>query len=39
MCVNDQCGALHLDAGELEALFDEKAFVKKARKSIFDLFK
>jgi len=39
MCVNDQCGALHLDAGELEALFEEKAFVKKARKSLFDLFK
>ena len=39
MCVNDKCGALHLDAGELEALFEDREFVKKARKSIFDLFK
>ena len=39
MCVNDKCGALHLDAGELEALIENPDFVKKARKSIFDIFK
>ena len=39
LCVNDKCGALHLDAGELDELFAEKGFVKKARSSIFDIFK
>ena len=39
ICVNEKCGALHLDAGELDVLFENQAFVKKARKSIFDLFK
>jgi late competence protein required for DNA uptake (superfamily II DNA/RNA helicase) len=39
LCVNEKCGALHLDAGELDALFDDREFVKKARKSIFDVFK
>lgn len=39
LCVNEKCGALHLDAGELDALFEDQSFVKKARKSIFDIFK
>jgi hypothetical protein len=39
ICVNEKCGALHLDAGELDALFEDQSFVKKARKSIFDIFK
>jgi hypothetical protein len=39
MCVNEKCGAVHLDAGELDALFEDQSFVKKARKSIFELFK
>jgi len=39
ICVNEKCGALHLDAGELDALFQDQGFVKKARKSIFDIFK
>jgi len=39
LCVNDQCGALHLDAGELDELFAEQGFVKKARSSILDIFK
>lgn len=39
ICVNEKCGALHLDAGELDTLFEDQAFVKKARKSILDLFK
>lgn len=39
ICVNEKCGALHLDAGELDILFENQAFVKKARKSIFDIFK
>ena len=39
LCVNEKCGALHLDAGELDALFEDQGFVKKARKSIFDVFK
>ena len=39
ICVNENCGALHLDAGELDTLFENQALVKKARKSIFDIFK
>lgn len=39
ICVNEKCGALHLDAGELDALFADQGFVKKARTSIFDIFK
>ena len=39
LCVNEKCGALHLDAGELDALFQDQGFVKNARKSIFDVFK
>jgi len=39
ICVNDKCGALHLDAGELDALFEDQGFIKKTRKSIVDIFK
>jgi Zn-finger nucleic acid-binding protein len=39
ICVNDKCGALHLDAGELDALLEDRDFVKTARKNIFDIFK
>ncbi|MCF6266833.1 MAG: zf-TFIIB domain-containing protein [Desulfuromusa sp.] len=39
ICVNEKCGALHLDAGELDALLEDREFVKKARKGIFDIFK
>jgi len=39
LCVNDGCGALHLDAGELDELLEDEGFVSKARKSIFDIFK
>jgi hypothetical protein len=39
LCVNDGCGALHLDAGELDALLEDEGFVRKARKSLFDIFK
>ena len=39
LCVNEGCGALHLDAGELDALLEDQGFVKKARKSLFDVFK
>ena len=39
LCVNEGCGALHLDAGELDALLEDQGFVKKARNSLFDIFK
>ena len=39
ICVNEKCGALHLDAGELDALLEDREFIKTARKSIFDIFK
>ncbi|THB63053.1 MAG: hypothetical protein D6E12_17740 [Desulfovibrio sp.] len=39
ICVNDGCGAVHLDPGELEAILDDKEYVKGLRKSIFNIFK
>lgn len=39
ICVNENCGALHLDAGELDQLLEDQGFIKKARSSIFDIFK
>lgn len=39
ICVNENCGAIHLDAGELEGMLDDKNLIKDIRKSIFDIFK
>lgn len=39
ICVNDNCGAVHLDPGELEALLEETALIKNVRTSIFNIFK
>jgi hypothetical protein len=39
ICVNENCGAVHLDAGELDALLEDRDFIKKARRGIFDIFK
>ena len=33
LCVNEKCGALHLDAGELDALFKDQSFVKMREKA------
>ena len=39
ICINENCGAIHLDAGELEAMLQDKRLIKDVRKSIFDIFK
>jgi len=39
ICINDNCGAIHLDAGELEAMLEDKTLIKDIRKSVFDIFK
>ena len=39
ICVNEDCGAIHLDSGELEAMLQDKDLIKGIKKSVFDLFK
>lgn len=40
LCVNDQCGAVHLDPGEIEKIIEgEKGLFKKVQRSLFDIFK
>lgn len=35
VCINDKCGAVHLDAGELEAIMKDKAGLEKIRKAVY----
>ena len=40
ICINTECGAVHLDPGELEKLLDaEKSVFGKVKTSIFSVFK
>ncbi len=39
VCVNEGCGAVHLDAGELETILKEGATVKDITKAVFNIFK
>lgn len=39
VCVNEGCGAVHLDPGELEAILKEGKAVKDIRSAIFGIFK
>ncbi len=39
VCVNENCGAVHLDPGELEALLKDSGLIKSVRNSIFKVFK
>ncbi len=39
VCVNEDCGAVHLDPGELETIVKEGAAVKDIRSAIFSIFK
>ena len=40
LCVNDQCGAIHLDPGEIEKILEgEKGHFKKLKRSLFGVFK
>jgi hypothetical protein len=39
VCINDQCGAVHLDPGELEAILKDRDGIEKVRKAVFSIFK
>ena len=39
ICVNEDCGAVHLDPGELEQILNDKKGVFAIRKSLFAVFK
>ena len=39
ICVNENCGAVHLDPGELEELVKDASIIKNAKNSIFNIFK
>ncbi|MFC1890870.1 zf-TFIIB domain-containing protein [Thermodesulfobacteriota bacterium] len=39
ICVNENCGAVHLDPGELEEILKDKATIIRMRKSIMAIFK
>ena len=39
ICVNEGCGAIHLDPGELEAMLEQRTAVKDISKAIFGIFK
>jgi len=39
ICVNEECGAVHLDPGELETILQDKNLIKDVKKSIFHIFR
>jgi hypothetical protein len=39
ICVNEGCGAVHLDPGELEVMVDQRSAVKDISTAIFGIFK
>ena len=39
ICINKDCGALHLDPGELEEILKNKQSIKKSRNAYLSLFK
>lgn len=38
VCVNDGCGAIHLDGGELDQIVKDEAFIKSSCRKILGLF-
>ena len=38
ICINEGCGAVHLDPGELEVMLQDKDLIKDVKKSIFNIF-
>ena len=38
VCVNAECGAVHLDPGELDALLADRKAVNRIRKAVFACF-
>lgn len=39
VCVNQGCGAVHLDPGELDALLADHTVVKRVRQAVFSCFR
>lgn len=39
ICVNQNCGAVHLDPGELEQILKDKKSISSVRNSVFAIFK
>ena len=39
ICINDNCGAVHLDPGELETILQDRNLIKDVKKSVFLIFK
>ena len=39
ICINKDCGALHLDPGELQEILENKQSIKKTRSAFLSLFK
>lgn len=38
ICVNENCGAIHLDPGELEQILKNKGIISSIRASVFGVF-
>ncbi len=38
VCVNENCGAIHLDPGELEEILKNKGIISSIRESVFGVF-
>jgi len=39
ICVNEGCGAVHLDPGELETILQDRNLIKEVKKSVFLIFR
>ena len=39
VCVNEDCGAIHLDPGELDEIIKDQSVIKNVRVAIFNVFK
>ena len=39
ICVNENCGAVHLDPGELEQILEHRKTISLIRKSVLSIFK
>ena len=39
ICVNENCGAVHLDPGELEKILKDRKSISAVRNSVFALFR
>ena len=39
ICVNKNCGAIHLDPGELEEIFKDRKALRAAKKAFLSVFK